>query len=301
MDNSTGTTLGIDIGGSKSLVALVEGRNVVESRVVPTAPDAGPEGWIAAASEAASPWRGRYDRVAAAVTGHVSGDRWQALNPRTLAMSSRFALHDHMRDVFGRPVHAVNDAQAAAWGEYRFGAGADRDMVFLTVSTGLGGGMVLNGSLRPGARGLAGHFGLVPADLLAADQPDQFENQATGHWIVAQARRMGHDVDDARQVFAAADGGQDWAGSIIDTSAMRVARLCAAIQLTIDPDVIVVGGGVGLAPGYADRLRGHLATMADQFRPHLKTAVLGRHAGVIGAADLAVSIHPNTPNRQETS
>ena len=66
-------------------------------------------------------------------------------------------------------------------------------------------------------------------------------------------------------------------------------------------NVVVIGGGVGLAPGYADRLRGHLATMADQFRPHLKTAVLGRHAGVIGAADLAVSIHPNTPNRQEKS
>src|SRR4029077_15649090 len=96
---------------------------------------------------------------------------------------------------------AANDAQAAAWGEHRFGAGRNEDMVFLTVSTGIGGGIVING--RP-LCGLPGHFGLLRT--LSESQSLPFEDGVSGHWIAAQARAVGHDTD-AAGVFAAAVSG----------------------------------------------------------------------------------------------
>ena len=99
----------------------------------------------------AAAWRGRFDRVGAAVTGIVADGRWHALNAGILPVPAGFPIVEALSTRLGCPVLAINDAQAAAWGEYRFGAGAGRDIVFLTVSTGIGGGIVLGGRL-PGRR-----------------------------------------------------------------------------------------------------------------------------------------------------
>ncbi|WP_421724686.1 ROK family protein [Bauldia sp.] len=294
-------TLGIDIGGSKSLVALVDGGTVRDSREMPTVPVTDPAVWIDAARQAAAPWDGTYDNVAAAVSGLVTDGTWRALNLKTLQFSGAYPLLDRIGEAFQRPVFAVNDAQAAAWGEYRFGAGVGRDLVFLTISTGLGGGIVLDGALRRGARQLAGHFGLVPPDLTRSGPGDRIEDQATGRWMVTEANRQGRSVAEARAVFAAARDGAAWADAIIEESARRVSRLCAAIQLTFDTDLIVVGGGIGLAPGYLDRVTKQLEAIPPDLRPELRPAQLGAHAGVVGAADLAHAIPTDIPHQQEES
>ena len=68
-----------------------------------------------------------------------------------------------------------------------------------------------------------------------------------------------------------------------------MARLCANIQVTLDPEIIVIGGGVGLAPGYLARVTQHLADVPDRFRPHLVRAALEGEAGVLGIAELAIT------------
>lgn len=275
----------LDVGGTKTLAALVQGAEVLAEARVPTDATAGPDAWIDAAGREAGAWEGRFDRVAAAVTGIVADGRWSALNPGTLAIPDAYPLEERLRARFGVPAVALNDAQAAAWGEYRHGAGQGADMVFVTVSTGVGGGIVLGGRLVRGRGGLAGHFGIA-YPLPEESELAHVEDGIAGRWIAAEAARAGHGLD-ARGVFEAAGQGEAWAEALLSRQAHRAARLLANIQLAIAPDMIVVGGGIGLADGYLARLEAALASTPAVRRPRLVAAALGTRAGLVGAADLA--------------
>lgn len=273
--------LAIDIGGTKTMVALVRGAEVLEEMTVPTERSQGPDTWLAAARHAAERWHGGYDGVGLAVTGFLRDGLWSAMNPETLGIPENYPLVNKASNLFGMPAIAVNDAQAAAWGEYRFGAGSGGDLIFLTVSTGIGGGVVANGRLLGG---LAGHFGLTRGN---ADVAPRFEDLASGRWISAEAARVGHPGLQAYDVFENARDRQEWAQAIIQSSACRVAALCRDIQLMLDPKEIVIGGGVGLAEGYIDLLCDFLAQSDIRARPTIVPAKLARRAGVVGIADLA--------------
>ncbi|WP_164892924.1 putative N-acetylmannosamine-6-phosphate 2-epimerase [Mesorhizobium sp. M7A.F.Ca.US.010.02.1.1] len=274
------TVLGIDIGGTKTMAALVSGGKVIEDMIVPTAREAGPDAWLASLAQSTSAWSRRFSRIGIAVTGLVEDGRWSALNPATLGIPDDYPLVERASSVFGKPVCAVNDAQAAAWGEYKFGAGQGRDIVFLTISTGIGGGVVCNGRLLSG---LAGHFGLIRG--LSEDRAP-LEDSTSGRWIASEALKAGSKAD-AADVFGRALKGEDWAGAIVSRSASRVAALCRDIQMMFDPKSIVIGGSIGLAEGYLDRVRAHLSEVPPRLSPDLVAAKLGGHAGVIGVADLA--------------
>ena len=284
------TALALDIGGTKILAALVRGAEVLAEAWVATDPEGGPEGWLGVAQEVVAPWTGRYSWAGAAVTGLVDGGRWSALNPGILPIPEGYPLVKRLSARLGCPAEAFNDAQAAAWGEHRFGAGQGADTVFLTLSTGIGGGIVLDGRLLLGRGALAGHFGVMAPVL--ADHPAHVEDGIAGRWIAGEATRLGHPID-AKGVFVAAQAGEGWARTILDESARRTARLLANIQLILAPDSIVLGGGIGLAPGHIERLRSLLDALPPLRRPRLVPAALGPRAGVIGAADLA---RPKTNN-----
>jgi predicted NBD/HSP70 family sugar kinase len=273
-----------DIGGSKILAALVQGPEVLAQASAATNPTAGPEAWLDAGLRLAGPWAGRYASAAAAVTGLVAEGRWSALNSAVLPIPDGFPLEARLSERLGCPVRALNDGQAAAWGEFRWGAGQGADMVFLTLSTGIGGGIVLGGRLLTGRGGLAGHIG-VTAPVLDAEPP-HVEDGISGRFIAAEARRGGHPVE-AREVFAAARDGEAWAEEILALSTIRFARLLANVQLILAPERIVIGGSIGLAPGMIERLRAALDPLPPLRRPVLVPAALGAQAGVVGAADLA--------------
>ncbi len=277
----TSPTLGVDIGGTKTLVALVEGDRVLaEARAAtPTHGDAA--AWIDCVAELAEPWPGRYARVGVAATGIFIDGAWRALNPGILPIPDGFPLAATLAERLGRPVHAVNDAQAAAWGEHRFGAGQGRDLVFMTISTGIGGGIVLHGRLLAG---IAGSIGQLVEPTLDDDGP--LEDRCSGRWIARAAAAAGHPVA-AEDVFAAAAAGEGWARRIVDTVVIRVARLMRSIELLLDPPVIVVGGGIGLSTGFLAEVEAVLADLPSHLRPHLVPAAKGHLAGLLGAADLA--------------
>ncbi|MBN8999070.1 MAG: ROK family protein, partial [Rhizobiales bacterium] len=277
--------LAFDLGGTKTLVALVDGDRVLDLREEPTLRDADAEAWCDRVAALAADWRGAYGVAGGCVTGPVVGGRWTALNPQTLPIPPGFALGDALASRLGMPVVLHNDAQAAAWGEYRFGAGAGRDLVFLTISTGIGGGAVLDGRLLIGHRGLAGSAGI--ARLIDGDgRGAMIESVASGPWIAAAAEAAGL-APDVPAVFAAATSGDERADAIIERSVSVVAAAMGNLQLLFDPELIVLGGGIGLAPGYRERLETRLAELPPLVRPEIRAAALGRHAGVIGAADLA--------------
>ncbi|MBB3456072.1 N-acetylmannosamine-6-phosphate 2-epimerase/N-acetylmannosamine kinase [Rhizobium sp. BK313] len=274
------TVLAIDIGGTKTMAALVQGSDVLDEITVATAREAGPDAWLAAIADKARMWKDRYSRVGIAVTGFVQEGRWSALNPATLGIPDQYPLVERAQAVFGKPVFAANDAQAAAWGEYKFGAGEGGDLVFLTISTGIGGGIVING--RPLA-GLAGHFGLIRSPSQGGAP---LEDLTSGRWIAAEALKAGHKAA-AAEVFGVAEKGESWAQAIVSQSAFRAAALCRDIQMMLDPKRIVIGGGIGLAEGYLDQMREQLAGIDGRLRPLLVPAELGSRAGIIGVASLA--------------
>lgn len=271
--------LAIDIGGTKTLVALVDASGVVGEVTVATERDDGPDRWLEAAFAAALPWQGRFGGVGLAVTGFVRNGCWSAMNPATLGIPADYPLVAKVEALFAVPAIAVNDAQAAAWGEHALGAGQREDLVFLTISTGVGGGIVLNGGVL---EGLAGHFGLTTA----GDADVFLEDSISGRWMAAEARRQGHDAD-ARDIFARASRGEAWAMDIVAASAQRVARLCRNIQLVLDPPRIVLGGGIGLAEGFIDRVRALMPSVGTVQPVEICRAELGVRAGILGVADMA--------------
>ncbi|WPE23242.1 ROK family protein [Shinella zoogloeoides] len=272
--------LAIDVGGTKMLAALVRGTSVLDTVRLPTPADGDPAHWFAVLFAAIETWQGRYDAVGVAVTGIVDDGHWSALNRKTLNIPDGFPLVATIARFTDAPVFAANDAQAAAWGEYAFGAGGREDMVFLTISTGIGGGIVTGGRLLGG---LGGHFG----QLRDLDHPGEtLEDRVSGRWIAAQAATYAPDAT-AREVFAAAHAGEGWAKAVVEASARQAANLCRNVQLALDPRRIVIGGSIGLAEGYLSAMERALDSVPPRLKPSLHTAALAENAGVIGIADLA--------------
>ncbi len=271
--------LAVDLGGTKTMASLVQAGEVLDTAVFATDRSGSPEGWLASIVDAAATWKGRYSAAGIAVTGAVRDGHWLAMNKATLGIEGEFPLKKRAAELLGVPVIVANDAQAAAWGEFK--ASSDRsDLVFMTVSTGLGGGIVSEGRLM---RGVAGHFG-----QMSDAGGSKLESQLCGPWIAAEAKRVGHACE-PRDVFVAAEAGDAWAVGIIDGVAKRFARLCCDIQLAIDPARIVIGGGVGLATGFLDRVRDEIAALDPSAIPELHAATLGPKAGIVGIADLALT------------
>jgi N-acetylmannosamine-6-phosphate 2-epimerase/N-acetylmannosamine kinase len=211
---------------------------------------------------------------------------WTALNPKTLPIEPGFPLTAELQSRFAVPVTSVNDAQAAAWGEYRHGAGQGEDLVFLTISTGIGGGAVLNGRLVTGKHGLAGSVGQTRFGPLPC--AERVEDQTSGLWIASAAKEAGHDLD-ARGVMAASHAGEAWAEAIVERAVEHIAMLIHNLHMLYDPAVFVIGGGIGLADGMLERFEHRLTALPPDLRPTLSHAALGKNAGVIGAADLAMA------------
>jgi len=152
-------TLAIDIGGTKILAALIKANRVTDRRHIATDREAGAEAWVQSIAGLVRDWLPQVHCIGVTVTGAVNAGLWSALNPGTLNIPTDFPLSDRIEAALGLRPTLLNDAQAAAWGEYSFGAGQGRDLVFLTISTGIGGGVVANGRLALGASGFAGNFG----------------------------------------------------------------------------------------------------------------------------------------------
>ncbi|MBP1806943.1 N-acylmannosamine kinase [Rubellimicrobium aerolatum] len=230
--------------------------------------------------------------IGVATTGIVQDGCLTALNPGTLPIEDGFPLVAALEDALDRPVVALNDAQAAAWGERLHGAGRDwPTFAFVTVSTGVGGGLVVGGRLQVGLSGLAGHLGHMVYDPSGAacgcGRQGCIEAVASGTAIARLAtERLGRPVR-APEVFGLAAAGNADAERVLDGSAMAIASGLGDLVAAIDAQGIVLGGGVGLAEGFVERVDRALVREPMRFRRPILRASCGADAGLIGAAALA--------------
>jgi len=180
-----------------------------------------------------------------------------------------------------------NDGVAQGLSEVPFMQDVERWGV-LTIGTGLGMGLVLGGKLHRGAHGAAGEIGYMPfseghgADLEDARQRGSFEAASTAAAVVRAATRAGvRDASSAQQVFSAAEHGDTAAAAVVAEEALLVAKAVCAVITVVDPDLVVLGGGIGQAPGFMAAVQVNLATMAPVL-PTVKTSALGADAVVQG-------------------
>lgn len=277
--------LAVDIGGSKLAVALVREAEVLAQELGATPAAAGPDSVVAAVVSAGRRLLAGSPvapvAVGVACAGVVYEGRVRAMSPELLPGWHDYPLVGRLEAEFGLPVAALNDAQAAAYGEWLHGAGKGRDsLLFVTVSTGVGGGLVLGGRLWQGATGLAGHIGHVAGGEL--------ERVASGTALARRAIEAGHADLGAREVIAEAEAGTDWALTLLVDAADTVARALADVKVLVDPELVVLGGGVGLNPGFRRAVVAAVERRDERVRVEVVPARLGAAAGVVGAAGWVV-------------
>ena len=174
-----------------------------------------------------------------------------------------------LRRAFGEKLAVENDTDAAALAEREHGHGREfPSFVFVSIGSGIGMGLVLGGQLHRGA----------------------LEAVGSAAAIVRAARRAGLRTQSARQVFAAAAAGDDRAVAIVAAEARLAANAICAIIAVVDPGLVVLGGGIGQAPGFAAAVTAELSRIAPVL-PELRVSALGTSAVVDGClasgADLA--------------
>jgi predicted NBD/HSP70 family sugar kinase len=194
-----------------------------------------------------------------------------------------------LRDAFGSSLVMENDVDAAALAERALGHGREVDnFAFVHIGTGIGMGLVLGGQLLRGAHGVAGEIAFLPlsggagVDEHEARKRGTLEAAASASGIVRAARRGGmRGPVSARRVFAAAANGDERAMAVVAEEAQLVAQTICSIITVVDPDLIVLGGGIGRAQGFAESVGRELERIAPVM-PAIRVSALGTDAVVDG-------------------
>jgi predicted NBD/HSP70 family sugar kinase len=199
------------------------------------------------------------------------------------------AIHDRL----GERVTIENDVNLAAIGEAAFGLGRDvRDFVFLSVGTGIGMGLIVDGRLRRGVHGAAGEIGFLPmleaksavrASKATAWRRGMLEAAAAADAVVALAQARGSSARTSEEVFTAARSGDRAAVAAVRAEADLLAQAVAAVVTIVDPQLVVLGGGIGRNGDLLlDRMRESLTRLVPLHPPDIAVSALGNEAVVLG-------------------
>jgi predicted NBD/HSP70 family sugar kinase len=207
----------------------------------------------------------------------------------------RPGLVDRLRTTLEVGLAIENDVNLAAVGELARGAGQGRsDFVFVSVGTGVGMGIVINGALYVGARGAAGEVSFVPTPD-SAPTPDSRQRGMTeavtgAAGVAAAARAAGLVVDSAREVFEAAAAGDPVAVAVVTAEGRRIGALVTAVAAILDPEVVVLGGGVGRnLTMLGEAITGRIAELGP-LRPEVVASTLGDSGVLLGAITQALDV-----------
>ncbi|GAA2803412.1 ROK family protein [Kitasatospora paracochleata] len=299
----------VDIGGTKIAGALVDSSGTLLATTRrPTPATAGAQTVLGAVREVPADLAadGRWPEVSAVGIGSAGPVDVAAgtVSPVNIAAWRGFPLVDEVRRQVGLPVTLIGDGVALAEAEHWQGAATGyRSVLCMVVSTGVGGGLVLDGRVHGGPTGNAGHIGHISVDLDGEPCPcggrGCVEGLASGPAIARYARaggrRPGPDGDDsAAAVAESARAGDPVALAAFDRSARALAAAVAATATLVELEAVVIGGGVAAAgPLLFEPLARHLDTYAAlPFVRGLRVhhAQLGTDAGLVGAAAAALRL-----------
>jgi glucokinase len=306
--------VGVDVGGTKVAALLTDDRGTVLDRKVVHSPASDAEATVATVVSLARELAGANEGVCAVgigAAGLVSREGVMRFAPNIAWRE--FPIGNRVAEGVGLPVLVDNDANMAAWGEFRFGAGrGSSDMLLVTVGTGLGGGIVAGGRLYRGAHGFAAEIGHVIVDpngpRCGCGNLGCWEQVASGRALGRLGKESGRDHPESLMVQLAggdpelvtgpivtdaAQRGDVIAVHVLDEVGRRLGQGIAGLVNVLDPEVVVVGGGVVQAGDLLlepARTAFVGAVEGAEHRPAvpIRAAQLGNDAGAVGAADLAL-------------
>jgi glucokinase len=307
--------IGVDVGGTKVAAGVVDEAGTILARTRRPTPSTSPGDVERTIADVVAELRADHEVQAVGIgaAGFIDTERATVLFAPNLAWRDE-PLRDEVAKLIGLPVVVENDANAAAWAEYRFGAGRGEDhLVCVTVGTGIGGGMVLGGQLFRGRFGIGAEFGhmqVIPEGRrCGCGQRGCWEQYCSGRALLHEAREIA-DVQreygkrllelgngrpegiEAPEVTTAAREGDPAALACFEEVGRWLGQGLADLASLLDPGCFVVGGGVAdageLLLGPARRVFAEHLT-GGTHRPHadIRHAALGNAAGMVGAADLA--------------
>lgn len=307
-------SVGIDIGGTKIAGVLLDAHDqVLASEKVPT-PASDSEALLNAVVEMVQKLASgkQIAAVGVAAAGFIDARQSEVIYSPNLSWRNE-PLKAKLEGILGLPVVIENDANAAGWAEYRFGAGrGTKNMVMLTLGTGVGGAIIADGKLYRGGFGIGAEFGhlrFIPDGRpCGCGQRGCLEQYASGTALLASAkalassnspegsylRKLSADATalTGQQVYQAIQDSDPGALGLVEELATNLGKALASVVALLDPELVVIGGGLSvlgevlLAPTH----RSYLENLpAVGYRPELRlvTAELVNDAGSVGAADLA--------------
>jgi glucokinase len=311
-------TIGIDVGGTKVLGGVVDEAGKVLTTARKDTPRQGGSALTQTIADVAKELLEQHSvaSVGVSAAGFVSSDRKTMLATPNIADWNGVDLDNQLTKLIGLPVVIENDANAAAWGEAKFGAGKNQDhMMMLTVGTGIGGGIVVNGALYRGAFGIAAEFGhmrVVPeGHICGCGARGCFEQYASGNALLRHAREaINASPEIARNLLSRGDGtvagltgqaitdaardGDPVALAAFNTTGQWLGAGIASLVVLLDPACVVIGGGVIdageiLLKPTRESLERNMPFAGKHPYPQIIAAQLGNEAGLVGVADLARS------------
>lgn len=312
----TDLAIGIDIGGTKILGGVVDSNGLIIDRERRDTPREGGISTVERIAEVARELASRHEvaEVGVSLAGFISKDRKRMETNPNIANMKGLAIHDELERATGLSIHLENDANCAAWGEFRFGAGAGADpMVMVTVGTGIGGGLVIDGKLLIGAFGTAGEVGHVPVipngEICGCGMRGCLEQYASGNALRRYVRKaiestpaLGSKIlalgdgtvegIEGRHITTAAEQGDAIALAAFGEIGEWLGYAISGLASIIDPAKIVIGGGVIdagelLLEPVRSSVKKHSPMRTSHAMPDVVAAKLGNDAGIVGVADLA--------------
>lgn len=280
--------LAIDIGGTKIASAIIENNEVSDRQQFPTPQAETAQEMAALLQNILCHYQNQFDYVAVASTGIIQQGVLTALNPKNLGGLAEFPLKAHIARYTEKPIYLLNDAQAATYAEYQFqDPQAVENFVFITVSTGVGGGIILNHQLLTQPNGIAGHIGHSLADpngeICGCGRQGCVEAVASGRAIEKAAQRWQSPCS-PKEVFERFRQNDLQAVELVQISAKAIANLIADLVISLDIQKIALGGSVGLAEGYLPLVNHYLSSMPRSYQCEVVLAQSGQDAGLLGAA-----------------
>ena len=308
--------IGLDVGGTTMKAGVVDDNGVALSAVslpteAPKGQEHGLEQMCAAIRRAAAEARFEMREIAAigvATPGLMDIPGGVMLDPPNLKPWRNVPVRQHIHDVFGIPTAFQNDANAAAYGEYWVGAGRDvHSLVVFTLGTGIGGGIIWGDRILEGEHSHGAELGHIKIEMTrpracGCGRRGCLEAYASATAVVQRTqealaedggRSSLHALANQGEltselIFDAATAGDALAGKIVEDTAYYLAVAAMNLMHTIDPDLIVFGGGmIAAGDAFLQRIRHHVGALAfpvPAARTRILYAQLGSDAGFIGAA-----------------
>ena len=280
--------LAVDLGGTKIAVAMVVDNQIITRKQVPTPTTSKQMAMVL--SELLMPFINEAEAVAVASTGIINNGILTALNPNNLGGLDHFPIQSTIENITQLPTMVINDAQAAAWTEFQLLDDSISNMAFITISTGVGAGLVIDKSLQIGKTGLSGHAGHMLADPngpnCGCGRKGCVEAIASGTAIGVAGQAFWGSECTGQMVYQHFLAGNLDAKTIINHSAKTIANLIADLTISLDLETVVLGGSVGLAEQYLQQVQHYLQQHPTAYQTNIKLAHSGADAGLLGAANL---------------